>query len=271
MTRIVHLSDLHFGTQTAALCAALTRAVTDIAPDLVVVSGDLTQRARPGQFAAAHAFLQGLGRPYLVVPGNHDIPLYNLFLRLFRPWHRFRRWFGLDLSPVWQNAQVIVAGFNSSDPMRHQKGVFHAAALAALEPRLQGTQAFRIVVTHHPPAHAAGADKALPRFGAEAVRRLAQAKTDVILSGHLHKWYASPLPVVKGVRGMLQVQAGTALSSRLRGEPNDFNLITLTGDTIGVTRYAADDAPAFAAVAQMQYRLAGEDWVAVCSETDAVV
>lgn len=270
MTRIVHLSDLHFGTETPALCAALGGCVTDLAPDLVVLSGDLTQRARSAQFQAAHAFLQGLALPYLVVPGNHDIPLYNVFLRLFRPWHRFRRWFGDDLTPVWQNAQVIVAGFNSADPLRHQKGVFHGAALAALEARLRGAQEFRIVVAHHPPAHAAGADKALPRFGVQAVRSMAQAKTDLILSGHLHKWHASPFPVVKGVRGMLQVQAGTALSSRLRGEPNDFNLITLAPGMIGVTRYAADDVPAFAPVGQMQFRLVAEDWVAVPGAKDAV-
>ena len=271
MTRIVQVSDLHFGTQSPVLCAALARAIAAIDPDLVVVSGDLTQRATHDQFQAAQAFLMGLSRPLLIVPGNHDIPLYNPFLRLFRPFYRFRHWIAADLAPVWQDGTVIVAGMNSADPLRHQKGVFRVADLSRVERLFKGGHAIRIVVAHHPPMHADGTDKDPPRHAAEAIQQLAACQTDIILSGHLHKWHASPYPAVKGARGMLQIQAGTALSSRLRGEPNDFNAVTVAHDTISVLRYAAGPDNVFAVESQLKFRLENQVWVTVAADVAAQV
>ena len=267
MTRIVQVSDLHFGTEIPAVCAGLLQAIAEINPDLVVVSGDLTQRATNEQFQAAQAFLASLKRPLLIVPGNHDIPLYNLFLRLLRPFHRYCQWITADLAPVWENGKVIVVGLNTADPLRHQKGVFRHLDLSRVESQFQSKHAIRIVVAHHPPMHAAGTEKEPPRHAPEAIQRLAACQTDIILSGHLHKWQASPYPAVKGARGMLQIQAGTALSSRLRGDPNDFNVITVAADAISVVRYAATPDNKFAVESELKIRLENQAWVTVAADT----
>lgn len=262
MIRIVHLSDLHFGTVRAHLLQPLVAAVRALCPDLIVVSGDLTQRARVGQFRAAAAFVNGLAAPVLVVPGNHDVPLYNPFVRFTAPFRRYAQAVTADLAPIWAKGGVVVAGMNTVDPLSHQKGIYRPAALTQVEQVFSAhPQAkLRIVVAHHPPQHDDGVDKHLPRFAAEGITRLAAAGADIILAGHLHRWRASPLAEVKGVRGMLQVQAGTALSGRVRGEANDFNLVEQMADGVAVTRFVAGDDHIFRARGESRFAPGRSGW-----------
>ncbi|WP_373353138.1 metallophosphoesterase [Pseudoroseicyclus sp. CXY001] len=242
MARLVHLSDLHFGRTRPELLDPLVARVNALAPDLVAVSGDLTQRARPGQFRDAAALLERLEAPCLVVPGNHDVPLYNFLFRIFRPFRRYRATFGEDKEPKRILGDVAVIGVNSVDPRRHQRGRMDADRLAKVTRRLTALpeDTLKVIVMHHPIVHPPGSDKA-PMAGAHAAARaFSDAGADIVLTGHLHLWGAEPFEMPQG-RALLFVQAGTGLSTRKRGEPNDFNLIDCGPGRAEVTRYCASD------------------------------
>ena len=122
MRTIVHLSDLHFGRLDPRMVAPLVAAVDAVGPDLVAVSGDLTQRARRGQFADAHAFLAALRFPRLVVPGNHDVPLYDIATRFLRPLARYRRFIANDVEPIFADEEIIAIGLNSARSLTFGRG-----------------------------------------------------------------------------------------------------------------------------------------------------
>lgn len=241
MRRLAHLSDLHFGRDRPELLEPLIGAVNGLAPDLVAISGDLTQRARAAQFRAARAFIDRLEAPVLTVPGNHDVPLYNLPGRFFRPWRRYKRWISDDLEPAFCDAEMIVLGVNTVNPFAHQSGRFSTRALARVGRALQNTtgRRTRIVVAHHPLEHGPEQRKKLMRGAEAALDELARLKADVVLTGHLHSWRAEPFAEKPGRDAVLQVHAGTGLSTRLRGEENDFNILDIENGLIDVTRHAA--------------------------------
>src|SRR5690606_1600566 len=141
MTTIVQISDTHFGTEQPAVVQALEDHVREHGADLLILSGDITQRARGSQFAAARAFIErlhGLGVPEkLVIPGNHDIPLYNLFARALSPYGNYRAHFGDDLEPTFENDQVLVIGLNTTHPRRHKDGRVTAEQVQAVAERLR--------------------------------------------------------------------------------------------------------------------------------------
>jgi 3',5'-cyclic AMP phosphodiesterase CpdA len=114
MRTIVHLSDLHFGRVNAALIEPLTRVVRELQPDLVAISGDLTQRARSHQFQQARSFLDALPKPQIVVPGNHDIPLHNLFARFVEPLTKYKRYITDNLHPTYQDEEMVIVGVNTA-------------------------------------------------------------------------------------------------------------------------------------------------------------
>lgn len=242
MRTLVHLSDLHFGRTDARVLEALAAAVRDARPDLVAVSGDLTQRARAAQFAAARAFLESLPRPQIVVPGNHDVPLYDLPRRLLAPLGRYARYISPDLEPAFQDDLLAVVGLNSV-----RAGLFHGGGRlnvmqvdrAARRLRSAGRK-LKIVVTHHPFDLPAGHDEShLVGRSAMAMARLARAGADLFLAGHLHVSHIGHTAERYRIDGhsALVVQAGT-LSTRERGEPNAFNLLRVTASTIAVERHA---------------------------------
>ncbi len=240
MRRLVHLSDLHFGRDRPELLGPLLAAVNALSPDLVAISGDLTQRARHAQFQAARDFIDRIEAPVLVVPGNHDVPLHNLLGRLITPWRRYRRWISGQLQPEFRDDEMVVLGVNTVNPLAHQSGLFTRNALDRIEAAFRdaGEDRTRIILAHHPLEHQPGDRKKPMRGAGEAMEGLARFRADVILSGHLHSWRAAPFTTQAGRRAVLQVQAGTGLSSRLRGQQNDFNLLCVGGGTIDVTRYA---------------------------------
>jgi 3',5'-cyclic AMP phosphodiesterase CpdA len=268
MRRIVHLSDLHFGRVDEAVVAALADALAKLAPTLVVVSGDLTQRARRGQFRRARAFLDSLAVPRLVVPGNHDVPLYDVLSRFLRPLARYRRYIHADPEPFYVDDEIAVAGVNTARSLTIEGGRINREQVDRLRERLcqLDRHLLRIVVTHHPfdvpPGHEA--DKIVGR-ATMAMEALAKCGVDVCLAGHLHVSHVGRAAVRYAVHGgrALLVQAGTATSTRARGEVNSFNVLDIDGPVLSIERHAwAGGAEGFRDVGRETFRRHVDGWQA---------
>ena len=227
MTRLLHLSDLHFGTERAPAVDAVQALVREQRPDVLLLTGDITQRARAGQFAAARAFVDRLQVPQvLAIPGNHDLPLFNLAARLGRPYAGFQRAFGAALESTWENEAVLVLALNTTRPWRHVNGVLSTAQIERVADRVARAPAtqVRLVLVHQPLAVLRPEDEHDCLRGAEAaIRRWADAGVDAVLGGHIH------LPYVLQAQAqppLWVVQAGTAVSRRVRAEAgNSVNLL----------------------------------------------
>ena len=266
MRTLVHLSDLHFGRVDEAVLDPLAAAVAALSPDVVVISGDLTQRARSREFVQARAFLDRLPKPQIVVPGNHDVPLYNLFDRLLRPLDKYLRHIEADLSPGFVDAEIAVLGVNTARSLVVKDGRINREQLGELRDRLGplGDDVVKVVVTHHPFDVAPEVDRD-ERVGRAdlAMRTFAQCGVDVLLAGHLHSGrtvIAGDHQAVSGYAA-LAVSAGTATSERRRGEPNSFNVLRLQKHRIEVERFDWQDAERrFAKAAGEVYRRDRAGW-----------
>jgi 3',5'-cyclic AMP phosphodiesterase CpdA len=243
MRTIVHLSDLHFGSVDAALLEPLSRAVHDLKPHLVVISGDLTQRARAGQFLEARAWLDTLPEPRLVVPGNHDVPLYNVFMRFFAPLRNYRRYIGENTDPHFADDEIAVSGVNTARSLTFKGGRINEEQVERVRAHICNLpdEVTKIVVTHHPfdaPAHAS--DNQIVGRARMAIRKLAECGADLYLSGHMHESHTGHTAERYGVEGhsALVVQAGTATSTRGRGESNSFNVIRVKHPQVSVERHS---------------------------------
>lgn len=243
MTLLLQISDPHFGTEQPPVVEALLRLAKTLQPDLVVMSGDITQRARRAQFSAARVFVNTFGAtPFVVVPGNHDIPLYNLFARVAHPYANHQRVFGNDLEPVFESAELLVIGVNTTRPYRRKDGEVSAQQVERVVRRLghATVRQLRVVVTHQPVAAARANDIRNLLHGREhAIERWSQAGVDLILGGHIHLPYVTPLHAAyKNLPcQMWAVQAGTSLSSRVRGAvPNSVNVIDYDASNAGPRR-----------------------------------
>lgn len=227
MTVLLHISDPHFGTEQPPVVEALVTLSQQQRLDLLVLSGDITQRARSGQFHAARAFVDRFAVPVLAVPGNHDIPLFNLGARLFRPYAGHRAAFGDELEPVHSSPDLLVVGVNTTRWYRHTNGQVSAQQIDRVAARLAsaGAGQLRVVVVHQPVAVQRAEDvHDRLRGQAAALRCWAAAGGDLVLGGHIHLPYVMALPGL--ARPMWAVQAGTALSWRVReGVPNSVNLL----------------------------------------------
>lgn len=251
MRRILHLSDLHFGRTRPELLEPLLDLARRLAPDLVAVSGDLTQRARRGQFVEAARFLARIEAPWLAVPGNHDISLDNPVVRLLDPWGRYRSLIQDDLSPRWQDEELTVIGLNTVNRYAHQSGRIGRRQLRVIAQAAQDRpQRTLVVVMHHPPEHPADSTKPPMRHAGRGVAALVRAGADIVLSGHLHNARVTPLTAAPGI---LLVQAGTGLSTRLRSEPNTVNLLEVEPGHVRVDRWAAFDRPAYEVIESARF------------------
>jgi 3',5'-cyclic AMP phosphodiesterase CpdA len=246
MRTLVHLSDLHFGRVDAALLDPLRDLVHRIAPDVVVVSGDLTQRAKSEQFEEARAWLDTLPHPQIIVPGNHDISLYNVFRRFVDPLGRYKRYITEDLSPAFIDGEIAVLGVNTARSLTFKDGRVNEDQLAQMRAQLAGVDpnVTRIVVTHHPfdlPEAAFDARDIVGR-AALAMRAFAECGVDLLLAGHLHASHAGSTAQRYEIAdyAALVVQAGTATSTRGRGEVNSFNVLRVEPERVEVERYGWD-------------------------------
>ncbi len=265
MRVLVHLSDLHFGRLDPATVKPLSAAIARVGPDLLAVSGDLTQRARRSEFAAAREFLEALPFTRLVVPGNHDVPLYNVFTRFFAPLSRYRRAITSDLSPVYRDEEMIVVGVNTARSLTWGEGRINLAQVDAVVAQLAGGQpdSIRIVVTHHPFDLPVGvAEARLLGRAAMAMKKLSAAGADLFLAGHLHLSHTGHTATRYKIAGhsALVIQAGT-VSTRSRGEAPSFNVLRIERPRISVERLVWEAARGeFAATGEAHYRHAEGGW-----------
>jgi 3',5'-cyclic AMP phosphodiesterase CpdA len=224
---LLQLSDPHFGTEIGAVAQALLGLAREQPPRLVVLSGDLTQRARTAQFEAARAFVDALGAPWLAVPGNHDVPLFNLLARVAFPYAGYRRAFGAGgAEPRLESADLCVAGVDTTRPWRHKHGELSHQQVQEVAHWLRSVprDALKVVVTHHPLVVTLVEDRINRARGAElALRAWCSAGMDIVMSGHIHLPFFVPLDAFGRAWA---VQAGTALSRRVRGGvPPSVNLV----------------------------------------------
>lgn len=243
MSRVIHLSDLHFGTESPPVLAALKRQISQLSPDVVVISGDLTQRARKREFLAARQFIAALDAAnceVILVPGNHDIPLFNPIARLFWPFKRYRKAFGstgVKLSKVGKLRFITV---NSVRRERHASGYITAQRGREVAEHGRHGQAgeVTIVVTHHPLGTTAlGGGNTDHQGDAQTCRLWQKAGINLVMSGHVHRPFLldATEQLIEGARGngnpLWILNAGTAVSHRVRDDyPNSFNLLHFTGE-----------------------------------------
>ena len=239
MSVLLQISDPHFGTEQLPVVEALASLSREQRPDLVVLSGDITQRATHDQFRAARTFMDRLSVPFLAIPGNHDIPLFDLSARLLNPYSRFQIAFGNVLEPIHDSPDLLVLCVNTTRRYRHVNGEVSVAQIdrvaAALKQALAGQ--LRVVVVHQPVAVLRAADAHdLLRGYALALPRWAEAGCDIVMGGHIHLPYVAALPNLP--RAMWAVQAGTSVSSRIRdGIPNSVNIVRCGDDApVGCSR-----------------------------------
>jgi 3',5'-cyclic AMP phosphodiesterase CpdA len=225
--RLLHLSDLHFGTESPDIVQHLMDSILSLKPDLIVISGDFVQVANNTEFTKAHNFIKSLPFPVFCVPGNHDIPRYDWVDRFFNPYKRYKKFIQINLEPVLVKDQLVIVGLNTSRPMlphwNWANGAISKTQINHLEKFFTGSgNRYRICVMHHPVHKAEKAPLKVTVFGAHpALKKIHALKVDLVLTGHVH---SASITVVKKT---VFASASTATSHRLRSQENGFNLIDL--------------------------------------------
>jgi len=263
VTLLIQISDTHFGTEQPPVVDALVSLVQERAPELVVLSGDITQRARRAQFRAARAFVDRLGvAQVLAIPGNHDIPLFDLATRLLQPYAEHRHAFGPELEPCFESDELLVVTVNTTRAYFHERGAVSARQIERVARRLAGAgeRQLRVVVTHQPVSVIRPEDRSDLLCGhARAIKSWSAAGADLILGGHIH------LPFVQALhecnaglpRRVWAVQAGTAVSSRVRPE---------AGNSVNLIRCLAGAAPRRCVVERWDYQAPTQRFMPVAAD-----
>jgi 3',5'-cyclic AMP phosphodiesterase CpdA len=272
-SRIAHLSDIHFGRNDPRIVSAAEAWLLAHRPDLVVVSGDLTQRARVGQFRDASAWLNRLraaGLQVLVIPGNHDIPLYDVFRRFARPLERYKRYISNDLCPFYEDASVAILGINTARSLTIKDGRINREQIRRIHACFADVPAdkTRILVTHHPLfampiVEENELSEAVGRHE-DAVAAVREAGIHIALAGHFHRTYAEAAQkMVENAGGALVIQAGTATSTRLRNaEPQSFNWLHVRRNDEIELQVVVWDGASFQRASHVDYRHGAEGWTA---------
>jgi len=239
MKLLAHISDAHFGAHDGVIASALADEINRGGYDLVAISGDLTQRGRTEQFVAAGMWLDRLHPPWLAVPGNHDVPLYDVVTRFLRPRERYIQYICDDLEPCHVDDELAVCGIDTTKTVTIKGGAVTHEQVARAAEKLsqQGLGRWKVLVAHHPffvPAgrehdRVDGADAALPI--------LEDAGVDLILTGHLHTQSVAGRDEHHAI---VAAQAGTCMSTRLRGESQSFNQLRFAGTTMTIVNRVWD-------------------------------
>lgn len=269
MARLIHLSDLHFGAHDSMLVEAVAQRIDEEQPDLVVISGDFTQRARTEQFKEACDFLDRLreaGHDVLGVPGNHDVPLYDVIRRFLSPLTRYKRYIDDTLCPLHEVAGVTVLGINTARSFTFKDGRVSHEQLQFIRDTFDRTDpsAMRVLVTHHPlfalPVGETGDLERAAGRSELALDAAADAGVDMLLAGHHHVASThSARDLVTRAGPALVVQAGTATSTRLRDEEQSFNRIDIEGEMVTLTLQTWN-GDAFVSGAEQKYEREGDHW-----------
>jgi 3',5'-cyclic AMP phosphodiesterase CpdA len=267
MARLIHLSDLHFGAHDPQLLEAVERKIDEVAPDLVVVSGDFTPRARTEQFQEACRFLERLrdaGHDVLAVPGNHDVPLYDVFRRFLSPLTRYMRYIDDTLCPMMEVPGATVLGINTARSFTFKDGRINEEQMQFIRDTFARTdpKSARILVTHHPLFALQVGDSMTRAVGRSelALDAIGDAGVDLLLAGHNHDASVhSARDLVTRAGAALVVQAGTATSTRVRDQSQSFNEIEVDCPMITVT-VEAWDGSGFAARDAQRYERQDDHW-----------
>ena len=271
MATIAHLSDIHFGANDRKIVDATEAWLIAHRPDLVIISGDFTQRARVEQFKAASVWLNRLradGFRLLAVPGNHDIPLYDVARRFARPLERYKRYISNDLCPWFENEKLAVLGINTARSLTIKDGRINREQMVIIRERFANVPEHktRILVTHHPlfamPIGEGGELSEAVGRHKDAVQAVCEAGVHIALAGHFHRTYAEAARrMVKNSGNALVIQAGTATSVRLRNnELQSFNWIETHKNSEVDLQVVAWDGARFQPGSHARYTYDGESW-----------
>ena len=280
MARIAHLSDVHFGAHDPVVVAGAEEWLAEQRPDLVVISGDFTQRARVAQYREASAFLDRLeaaGLATLGVPGNHDVPLYDIVRRFARPLHRYRRYIDEDLCPWFESERLAVLGINTARSLTFKDGRINRQQMALIRSCFRDVpeSKTKILVTHHPlfamPIGEEGTLTKVVGRHEDALEAVCDAGVHILLAGHFHRSFSgSAREMVNNAGPALVIQAGTATSTRLRaGEAQSFNLIAAHANDEVDLQVVEWDGAAFRGGNHARFAFDGDNWRAQPAAAEA--
>lgn len=267
MRTIAHISDIHFGKEDFAVVDRLIEKIGEDAPDLIVVSGDLTQRAKTEQFIAARSLLDRLPKPQIVVPGNHDVPMYNVYDRFLHPLDKYKKYITNDMMPLFCDEEMAVLGVNTARSLTIKGGRISDEQVAEIRLKLDrlSDQKLKIIVTHHPFDLPEGFDEDdIVGRAKEVMPAIADSGADVFLAGHLHVsniTHSARRYRLENGHSALIIQAGTAASVRVRGETNSFNLLEYEYPILTVKRFeCATAANGFKLAASDEFTQSTRGW-----------
>jgi 3',5'-cyclic AMP phosphodiesterase CpdA len=265
MIRILHLSDPHFGTTSQEKLDALRESVKSLQPDLILFSGDITQRARVSEFKSARKFLdQFPDIPKISTTGNHDISLTNMIERFFYPYRRYTTIMEFPKEGRWRKGDVEVICLNSTSRFRHKDGALNTIELLRLDPRTEGVR-FRLAVFHHPmDCRRESDEKNIIKGAASIASKLQSTDVDLVVGGHVHDPFVTLSSRKYPGRPFVISVAGTCLSSRTRsGAPNSFSVYEIEGDALKAHRFDLGENHAFKKVASCQFTRHSGAWSTV--------
>jgi 3',5'-cyclic AMP phosphodiesterase CpdA len=269
---IAHVSDLHFGREDPRAAEALLADLAALSPSVVAVSGDLTQRARVREFAKARAYLARVAAPLVVVPGNHDVPLFDVLRRFARPLERYRAFIAPDLEPVFADDELVVVGISTARSLTWKGGRISFEQMERVRRLVcgQGPERLRVLVAHHPfsPPATSPRERLVGR-ASQALAAFGGCGLDLVLTGHLHRGFAGGFPAGGHTVGrtVLGLHAGSAISRRLRGEANSYNLVRSADRRLEV-ELRAFTGIGFEAVRSARFARTAQGWVPLAPLAD---